>query len=105
LRRLPAASFRHLVKTQPAVPWHLHEMLSIEPCDQTIRLAQLGCYSSRRRLVYMSWGLVSVLQQIHGDHREVRVRLPLKHDEIAGLIAVSPEHLIVVRQSPSECFV
>jgi CRP-like cAMP-binding protein len=93
LRRLPAASFRHLVKTQPALSWQLHEALSIELNDQTVRLAQLGCYSSRRRLVYVLWGLISAQQQVHGDHREVRVRLLLKHYEIAGLIAVSPEHL------------
>ena len=93
LRRLPAASFRHLVKTEPALSWHLHEMLSSEVCDQALRLAQLGCHSSRHRLVYMLWGFVSLQQRVHGDQREVRLRLPLKDHEIAGLIAVSPEHL------------
>jgi CRP-like cAMP-binding protein len=93
LRRLPAASFRHLVKTEPALSWHLHEMLSVEVCDQAVRLAQLGCCSSRHRLEFMLWGFVSDQQPIHGDHREVRLRLPLKQYEIAELIAVSPEHL------------
>jgi CRP-like cAMP-binding protein len=93
LRRLPAASFRHLVRTEPALSWHLHQTLSVEVCDQTVQLANLGCLSSRHRLGHMLRHLVAIQCGGGDDAGEVRLRLPLKQYEIAGLIAVTPEHL------------
>ena len=90
VRHVPAAAFRQLLKSDPAASWQLHEMLSREVCEQAARLSELACCSSRQRL---ESALRALAPAAGGGAREVKLQTPLKHREIAEMIAVTPEQL------------
>jgi len=92
LRHLPAQLFLSLLKADAQLSWQLHQMHSREVCDQVTRVVQLGCLSARHRLENLLWQLISALE-LSGLQREVRLQLPLKHQEIAELIVVTPAYL------------
>jgi CRP/FNR family transcriptional regulator len=90
VRHVPAQAFRELLKTDPAASWQVHEMLSREVCEQAARLSQIACCSSRQRLELALRGL---MPEAAGSAKDVKLQTPLKHREIAELIAVTPEQL------------
>ena len=92
LCRVPAETFLRLLRTDSQVSWHLLQMLSREVVEQNARVAQLGCLTARYRLEQLLWQLIMALG-LHPTHETIRLQLPLKHREIAELIAVTPEHL------------
>ncbi len=95
LRRIPARSFIELVKSNAHFSWYLQRMQSRELLDQLARVMQLGCLSARHRLEQLLWQLASDLElgQPQKGAKEVRLNLPLRHREIAELIAVTPAYL------------
>jgi CRP-like cAMP-binding protein len=92
LCRVPSETFLRLLRTDSQVSWHLLQMLSREVVEQNARVAQLGCLTARYRLEQLLWQLIMALG-LHQTHDTIRLQLPLKHREIAELIAVTPEHL------------
>lgn len=92
LRRIPSDVFRRLLNTDAETSWRVHQMHSQEVYDQTDHVAQLGCLPARRRLEQLLWGLLSAQEMPRSQH-EVKIELPLKRQEVAQLIAVTPEHL------------
>jgi len=90
VRHIPAFAFRQLLKSDPATSWQVHEMLSREVCEQAARLSELACCSSRQRL---ESALQALLPSGCAPAKEVKLQTPLKHREIAELIAVTPEQL------------
>jgi len=92
LRHIPADLFLSLLKSDTQLSWQLHQMHSHEVCDQVSRVVQLGCLSARHRLEHLLWQLISALE-LNGAQKDVRLQLPLKHQEIAELIVVTPAYL------------
>jgi CRP-like cAMP-binding protein len=90
VRHIPAFAFRQLLKSDPATSWQVHEMLSHEVCEHAARLSELACWSSRRRL---ESALSALVPSERAHAKEVKLQTPLKHREIAEMIAVTPEQL------------
>lgn len=92
LRRVTAAAFLNLLKTDQEFASYFHRAQSYELHDQLTHLVRFGCLSARDKLEQLFSQLTSSLAP-HGAEREVRLRLPLKYWELAELIGVTPEHL------------
>jgi CRP-like cAMP-binding protein len=92
LRRITADAFLSLLKTDPEFAWYFHQVQSYELYDQLTQLVGFGCLSARDKLEQLFSRLVSVIAP-HSDEQGVRLKLPLKHWELARLIGVTPEHL------------
>jgi CRP-like cAMP-binding protein len=97
LSRIPADLFLRLAKTDEQFCWYLHEVHSLEVCQQAIQLAALRYLSARQRFERL---LLQFLSSIPDPEKQtsMRIRLPLKHWEIAQLIGIRPEHLSRVLQ-------
>lgn len=92
LLRIPVSDFDSLLKTSPDLSRRLHEMHSHEICIQLDRTTQLVAMSARQRLE----GLLRKLISAHVPNApagEIKLDLPLKHLEVAQLIAVTPQYL------------
>ncbi len=102
LRRISAEAFRNLLTTDSQFSWYLHQRQSYEIFDQMVRVGQLCCLSARHRLERLVLHLTSAMQ-LNLSNNEMRLQMPLKHWEVAELIAVTPEHLSrVLRQMETE---
>jgi CRP-like cAMP-binding protein len=96
LQRIAAQRFVGLVRSDPEFSWRLHRAHSHEIHDNVKRLTQLASGRSMRRLEQVLRELVSISNAVAEPataRREIRLELPMKHYEIAALIAVTPEHL------------
>lgn len=94
LVRVPASTFLGFVKNNAEISSAVNEILSREVCDQSVRMAELGCLSSRERVKQMLRHIVQMSQrQIHKATRSTRFVLPLRQCELASMLAVTPEHL------------
>jgi len=92
LRRITAEIFLNLLKTDQEFAWYFHRAQSHELYDQLTQLVGFGCLSARDKLEQLLSQLVSVLAPKNVESK-VRLKLPLKHWEVAELIGVTPEHL------------
>lgn len=92
LTRIPADHFLFLAKTDEQFCWYLHEVHSHEIHRQASQLAALRCLSARQRFEQL---LVQFLSSIPANERKnlMKIRLPLKHWEMAQLLGIRPEHL------------
>jgi CRP-like cAMP-binding protein len=89
---IPGATFSHLLQSDYNFAQLVHESHSVEILESLRIVGELSCLSARSRLKSFLWRLISSLgENIRlGDGR---LRLPLKHKEIASIIGISPEHL------------
>lgn len=102
LRRVSADAFLNLLNTNPVFDRYFHQMQSHELYEQVTQLARLKCLSARDKLEQLLSELIPVLAP-KADENKVRVKLPLKHREVAELIGVTPEHLSrVLREMQNE---
>jgi CRP-like cAMP-binding protein len=92
LYHVSAETFRHLLNRNPQLSNYLLRTYSREVYDQMSRIAELECFSARQRLERLLWQMLPQTEQ-GGPQKEKRLRMPLKHSEIAQLIAITPEHL------------
>ena len=92
IARLCVREFLRLVRTDHELSWQLHQMHSREVYEELVQIADLGSLSARQRLEHFFEQLLPALGAA-GPHGEIRVELPLKHWEIAQLIAVTPVYL------------
>jgi len=97
LRRIPADLFLHLAKTDEQFCWYLHEVHSHEVHRQVSQLAALKYMSARQRFENLLLQFLSSIP-IHEKQTSMRIRLPLKHWEIAQLIGIRPEYLSRILQ-------
>jgi CRP-like cAMP-binding protein len=97
LSRMPADLFLHLAKTDEEFCWYLHEVHSREIHQQAGQLAALRYLSARQRFERLLLRFLSSMP-VHESQTSMKIRLPLKHWEIAQLIGVRPEHLSRVLQ-------
>lgn len=102
LSRIPADLFLRLAKTDEQFCWYLHEVHSLEVHRQASQLAALKYLSARQRFERL---LLQFLSSMHTHEKQtsMKIRLPLKHWEIAQLIGIRPEHLSrILRQIKQE---
>lgn len=97
LNRIPADVFVRLAKTDEQFCWRLQEVHSLEVHRQASRLAALRYLSARQRFERLLSQFLSSIPA-HEKQISMKIRLPLKHWEIAQLIGVRPEHLSRVLQ-------
>lgn len=97
LSRIPADLFLRLAKTDEQFCWYLHQVHSQEVHRQAGQLAAIRHLSARQRFERL---LLQFLSSIPAHERQtsMKIRLPLKHWEIAQLIGIRPEHLSRVLQ-------
>jgi CRP-like cAMP-binding protein len=102
LRRVSADAFLNLLNTNHEFVRYFHQVQSHELYDQVMQLARLKCLSARDKLEQLLSQLIPVLAP-RAEENRVRVKLPLKHREVAELIGVTPEHLSrVLREMQNE---
>lgn len=92
LARLSAQAFFDLVAADSQLASSLHEMLSAEILDQTARLSQIACLPARCRLEQLLWQLASD-RSLDGSKLDLKFQLPLRHWEVAQLLAITPTYL------------
>ena len=97
LSRIPADLFFRLAKTDEQFCWYLHEIHSLEVHRQASQLAALRYLSARQRFERL---LLQFLSSMKTNEKQtsMKIRLPLKHWEIAQLIGIRPEHLSRILQ-------
>jgi CRP-like cAMP-binding protein len=90
--RIDALTFREALRTDSALSEQVHAFHASELCRQIEWMSQLSCLSSRQRLQRAIRQFVAALD-LAPSHEGVRLQLPLRHWELAGLIGITPEHL------------
>jgi CRP-like cAMP-binding protein len=76
-------------------------MLSNELRDQAIRVGQLGCASAKKRIENFLCELIR--QHEPADlQKPLELQLQLKNEELAQLIAITPEHFCRLLQKMEE---
>lgn len=91
LLKIPADTFRSRVKTDAEFSWNIHQSYNCEAYDQVVQLIGLKGFSARQRFEQLLLQYISSTGV--GQQNVASVQLPLKHCEIARLIAVTPEYL------------
>jgi CRP-like cAMP-binding protein len=89
---IPAELFLRLAKTDEQFCWHIHRAHSHEVHQQASQLVALRCLSARQRFESLLLQFFSSMLP-QGKKAPMKIRLPLKHWEIAQLIGITPEHL------------
>jgi CRP-like cAMP-binding protein len=97
LIRIPADLFLHLAKNDEHFGWYLHEVHSREVYRQASQLAALKYLSARQRFERLLLQFLSSMPP-NEQQSSIKVRLPLKHWEIAQLIGITPEHMSRILQ-------
>jgi len=92
VQRIPAAVFNNLLETNTKFSLHVHQMQSYEAIDHITHMARISCLPAQERLADLLWELAHALE-LPTSSSEILLRLPLKHWELAQLIAVTPEYL------------
>lgn len=92
IRCITAPFFLNLLHNDNEFAWHFQQVQSYELFDQLSQLVGFGCRSARHRLEQLLSQLISTLGLKAGEIK-IQLQLPLKHWELAALIAVTPEHL------------
>lgn len=92
LRYIPANSFLHLVKTNGQFSWQVNRLLSQALFNCMNRLEALGCMPARDRLELFLRELILHHEEAE-SHKAIEFPIPLKGQELAQILAVTPEHL------------
>jgi CRP-like cAMP-binding protein len=92
LHRISAETFLDLAKGNAQFAWYLQQILGREVYDQVTGLVRLGSSSARQRLEQLLLQFISSMETGKSE-KGMSFELPLRHWEIAQLIAVTPEHL------------
>lgn len=93
LRCISAQKFLHLVNTNTDFSLHLMKILSQEIFNHAKTLVTLGCVPVKDRLKYLLYKFISEMSSKKTNDKFIKINLPLKHKEIAQILAVTPEHL------------
>lgn len=84
--------FLRAIKENVTLSWQLHEIHSRYLHDQFGQVAGLKALSARTRLERLLCELCQ-LQAPQTTTREMRIRLSLKHSELAEALMITPQHL------------
>ena len=88
---MPAQLFLKLTEQEPSLTKSLLKLISQYSDNQTIRQAQLGTTPSRHRFAHIL--LSQVPSSIQDKDGKIKINMPLKKVDIAGLLAVRPEQV------------
>lgn len=91
LRGIPAKDFLNLAKANNELYWHLLQMLSREIFNQMKKVESISCMSAQERLEQFLCDMINELNPVGAG--PVSVSLPLNNQELAQLLAITPEHL------------
>ena len=92
LHAIQARAFRELLCTDHAVSWYSHEMHSREIHGQMQQIRGLSCTSAHERLDDL-FGQLAADPALPRDEASGALRVPLRHWELAQLVAVTPQYL------------
>ncbi|MCI0620741.1 MAG: Crp/Fnr family transcriptional regulator [Acidobacteria bacterium] len=92
LRRIPVTQFMGLIHSNPEFSLFLHRTLSLEIFEQLAHSAGLAHQTARERLEHLIYRSMKVVETVETGEG-TRLHLPLKQDEIAQLLAISPSYL------------
>jgi CRP/FNR family transcriptional regulator len=90
LRCISAQKFLELINTNNEFSMHVMKVLSQEIFNHAKKLVMLGCVPSKQRLRDL---LNTFIPYEHSKVKQLKIHLPLKHKELAQILAVTPEHL------------
>lgn len=93
LRSISSENFLNLVETDTDFSRELLTMLSQEIFIQGKKFANLGCLRAKDRLKRLLYEIITEMDLSAGPAQEIKLEVPLKHREMAQMIAVTPEHL------------
>ena len=89
--RISVRDFLHLEKTDENFSHELLRYMSRHQVEKNIRYGQLGLLSARARLEQL---LMQFMDELGGEWRgAVRVSLPISKQDIAALLAITPQGL------------
>jgi CRP/FNR family cyclic AMP-dependent transcriptional regulator len=93
LRVISAAGFLQIVRNDQKFYMELNRILSQEIYEQSKMLIFLGCMPARERLMQLMGDFINEMERPPDTVNQVRLKIPLKHKELAQMIAITPEHL------------
>lgn len=98
LRRIPAPELRHEARANPSLAWRLLHVHCEEVHRLVENLGSIVCLPVRSRVERLLHQ--SIAKDIRmGASAPLRLMLPLRHWELAQMLAVTPEHLSRVFKS------
>ncbi len=101
IRSIPRASFLDLVKKDEQFSLQVHRLLSRNIFNQMNKLEEASYLSARKRLLVFLSGIVRDLEGAASGTHEA-FALPLTNQDLAQLIAITPEHLCRVLKGLEE---
>jgi CRP-like cAMP-binding protein len=93
IRHYPAARFQDLIETDHRLSRSMRLLLSHQAYTYLSRIIELSSLSAKQHLETILSELVRVLGKRDKENGVIRLALPLRHRDLASLIAVTPEHL------------
>jgi len=90
LRSVSAETFLNNVSTDTHFSFQMLVVLSQEYYKQSETLVGLGCLPAIDRLKRL---LYEITAEVQGSSKRVKIQVPLKHHEMAQMIAITPEYL------------
>ena len=93
IRQISSESFLRLVETNPEFSRHMLRMFSQEIFNYGKAFCSLGSLSAIDRLKRMLYEVMPEMSRSSSHEERVKLHFPLRHKELAQMIAVTPEHL------------
>lgn len=93
VRCISTENFLNLINNNFEFTLHILRMLSQEIYNHGRKLVIFGCVSARERLRDLLRSFVESMESHIDFQNKMKLHFPLKHKEIAQIIAVTPEHL------------
>ncbi len=92
IRSIPRASFLELVKKDEQFSLQVHRLLSQNIFNQMNKMEETSYLSARKRLLVFLSGIIRDLEAAASSTHET-FALPLTNQDLAQLLAITPEHL------------
>ncbi len=93
IRGISAGDFVNIVRNDEKFYMEFARILSQEIYEHANRLISLGCLPSKDRLMRLLEDFILEMQPPIDPEMQLKLPIPLKHKELAQMIAVTPEHL------------
>lgn len=93
IRCISTEKFLKLINNNFEFTLHLLKMLSQEIYNHGKKIVIFGCVPAKERLRNLLRSFIENMESHMDFHNKMKIHLPLKHRELAQIIAVTPEHL------------
>ncbi len=91
LRCIAAKDFLHFAKTDEQFSWYLHRLLAKQVAKQMKGVEAMNCLSAKDRLKFFLRDMIDDQNMVGSEPSNFS--LPLTNNELAQLLAITPEHL------------